>query len=104
MFRATQVLQGYLERWELLAQGEIQVLVDSKESKEYPEKMEDQGNLVARENLEKLGLKGPPGRPVHPDDLAHRVYQAKSAQLEPQEKWEDKETGEIEEKLAPQDQ
>lgn len=97
-FRATQVPQGCLERWELLAQGEIRVLVDSRGSKEYPEKMEDQGKLVARENSEKLGLKDPPGRPVHPDDLGHRVYQAKAAQLEPRERWDDRETGEIEEK------
>lgn len=54
---------------------------------------EDQGKLVARENSEKLGLKDPPGRPVHPDDLGHRVYQAKAAQLEPRERWDDRETG-----------
>lgn len=98
MFRVTQVPPGYLERLELLAHGEIQVLVDSKGSKEYPEKMEDQGNLVAREKSEKLGLKDRPGRPVHPGDLAHRVYRAKPAQLEPRERWDDRETGETEEK------
>lgn len=54
---------------------------------------EDQGNLVAREKSEKLGLKDRPGRPVHPDDLAHRVYRAKPAQLEPRERWGDRETG-----------
>lgn len=98
VFRAIPAPQGCPESWDLLGQGEIPVLVDFKGNKEFPEKMEDQGKLVARAKSERPGHKDLPEHPVHPEDLAHRAYQAKPAQWELQEKWEDREIEEIEEK------